>query len=129
MLKFLGAYKLYIGIAIVVFSMGLTIWYLHGRVSTLKQEAGQYEATIASYEKQEKRWKERISEQNRSIDKFKETQKTLNEKLEENRAKRKATQEEYEQTIRDLSGEEIDNSCEGAMNYLKEKAVESSKNE
>lgn len=122
--KFVKGYKIYIMIGIVIMSLCGTIWYLHGRIGELKSQVGECMATVENYKEAEEEWQNTIKVQNESIDNLKDTTTDLNKKLSASREKREEIQDEYEDRIRNLAEDDVPESCDGSVNYLLEKAIE-----
>lgn len=124
--KFIGGYKIYIIIGLVIISLCGTIMYLNWRVNSLEGQIGECSATVDNYKEAEKEWQNTIAVQNQSIENLKDTTTDLNKKLTESRNKRQKIQDRYESRIRDLAEEKVPESCDGSVNYLLEKAIETS---
>lgn len=124
MMSFIKAYKFYILIGVMFTVLSGVIAFQQSRINSLNEEKGECQAVISAYEVAEEQWIKRINEQNKSIENLEQTEKELNERLSESREERRQQAREYEQRIRDLHGQSIPESCEGAMEFLLERAME-----
>jgi len=113
----------YLIMFVVVGAMGTVIWWLYSENGSLRSKNGQYESTIANYRATEQQREAVLKQQNDSIHNLQETEKQLKEQIKDANKKRRAAQKRYEQRIRDLAQEEVPKTCDGAMNYMLDKAT------
>lgn len=110
-------WKKFAGIGAVLL-IALVIFFLHMENSHLQNKVAQQTAALKSFKQNEQQYKQRISDQNKSIDQLKAKADALKKKVEKSTQDINKIQNDFNKTINKLETQNAPTDCKGAMKYM-----------